>query len=142
MLFFMRLILSTLLFSFLLVACGPGHAPVSHTELAGKWEVVDLKIDSDYIDANPKFKQGVIEGMMGMTYVFSEESYLTITIKEGVAEYGEYTIEDNGNSLSHDVSGGKSLSAMHLKKGNLYLVQGFDDVDGTRGYTTLVLRKR
>ncbi|MFT5998178.1 MAG: hypothetical protein ACI81P_000630 [Neolewinella sp.] len=72
----MRLVLSTLLFSFLLVACGTGHAPVSHTELTGKWEVVDLKIDSDYIDANPKFKQGVIESIMGMTYVFSEESYL------------------------------------------------------------------
>ncbi|MFT5998177.1 MAG: hypothetical protein ACI81P_000629 [Neolewinella sp.] len=60
-----------------------------------------------------------------------------------MAEYGEYAIEDDGHSLSHDVSGGgESLSAMHMEKGNLYLVQGFDDVDGSRGYTTLVLRRR
>lgn len=124
------------------VACGPSYPPVTHADLDGKWEVIDFKIDSDYINANPEFKQAVVEGLMETKYVFANEKFITITLKQSADSFGEYTIEDGGHTLTHNVDGAKSVAEMHILNGTLHLVEPFEDVDGSQSSTTLLLRRR
>ncbi len=127
-----------------LTGCGSSHAPVTHADLTGKWEVVDVKITSDYIDANPKFKKSLIESLMGTTYVFSDEKFLTITYTNA-EDYGEYRLEDAGHTLSHNAGSegtGEASGEIYLEDGNLSIASGFGDVDGSSSDIALVLRSR
>lgn len=143
----MTLLSRLLCFSLLLfsLGCGPGHEPLTHTDLTGKWELIDVEIDSDYIDANPKFKEGLIDAMMGNFYTFSEEQYLTITDKKNGDEFGEYSLEENGHAIRYSVGTEENNlveAEIFLENGNLSLRDNFQDLDGSTSYITQVLRKR